>query len=164
MKNKRNEEGLIVKTETGNGPHAPVVRPEEEHEPEGGWTFYKSYRSIRLRLWKLNTNSEKSHKSIRFLLVLLIISDAKRTSWKKPGFFIKENALNSRYGAGSSLGRTTGALPVTSRPKIAMSTLTLIGKMIENEINENENTQQQNNENMKKSPHSQKSTSSCVTT
>ena len=32
----QNEEGLIVKTGTGNGVHAPVVRPEEEHEPEGG--------------------------------------------------------------------------------------------------------------------------------
>ena len=31
-----------------------------------------------------------------------------------------------------------------------MSTLTLIGKIIENESIENENTQQQNNENMKK--------------
>ena len=159
MKNKRNEEGLIVKTETGNGPHAPVVRPEEELEPEGSWTFYKSYRSIRLRLWKLDKNSEKSHKSIRFLLVLLIISDAKQTSWKKTGFFIKEKALKSRYGSCSSPGRTTGALPVTSRPKIAMSTLNLIDKIIEKD-----NTQQQNNENVKKSPHSQKSTSSCVTT
>ena len=33
MKNKQNEEGLIVKTDIGNGPYAPVVRPEEEHEP-----------------------------------------------------------------------------------------------------------------------------------
>ena len=93
---------------------------------------------------------EKSQKSIRFLLLLLVIYGAKRNSWKKPGFFIKEKALKSRYGAGSSPGRTTGALPVTSRPKIAMSTLTLIGKIIENESIENENTQQQNNENMKK--------------
>jgi hypothetical protein len=62
----------------------------------------------------------------------LIISDAKRTSWKKPGFFIKENALKSRYGSSSSPGRTTGALPVTSRPKIAMSTLNLIDKIFEN--------------------------------
>ena len=35
MKNRQNEEGLLAKTETGNGPYAPVVRPEEELEPEG---------------------------------------------------------------------------------------------------------------------------------
>ncbi len=35
MKNKRNEEGLIAKTDTGNRPHAPVVRPGEEPAPEG---------------------------------------------------------------------------------------------------------------------------------
>ena len=82
---------------------------------------------------KININFKKSHKSMRFLHLLLIISDAKQTSWKNTAFFIKEKALKSRYGSCSSPGRTTGALPATSRPKIAMSTLNLIDKIIENE-------------------------------